>query len=173
MDQPQEYRESPMEQEAGLHRCALHPDVETGLACGKCGTYICPRCMIQTPVGARCQDCARVTKHPTFDVTPTYYVRAGLAGGVVAIVGGFIWGALLGLHVPFLPWIASIGVGYAVGEAISVAANRKRGTGLVVTAAASMTLAVISMLLVAPPINIIFLLLFAAGSFYIAINRVR
>ena len=36
-------------------RCAEHPDVETGLRCGRCETPICPKCMIMTPVGARCE----------------------------------------------------------------------------------------------------------------------
>ena len=50
--QQQEYRDPLPEQEYGFQRCSYHPEVETGLACGKCGTYICPRCMVQTPVGA-------------------------------------------------------------------------------------------------------------------------
>lgn len=157
----------------GLHRCALHADVETGLACGKCGKYICPRCMIQTPVGSRCRECARVSKHPTFDVPTPYYLRSAVAGGVTGVVGGVIWGLLLGLGIPFLPWLAAIAVGYVVGEAISAASNRKRGTGLAVVAAGGVSLAIIVMLLVAPAINYLFLLLFAALAYYIAVVRVR
>ena len=33
--------------------CATHPEVETGLSCGRCETLICPRCLVQTPVGTR------------------------------------------------------------------------------------------------------------------------
>lgn len=39
-------------------RCALDPDTETNLTCGKCGQPICPKCLVQTPVGARCPQCA-------------------------------------------------------------------------------------------------------------------
>ena len=175
MDQPQrqEYQEPQTEPEYGLHRCATHPDVETGLACGRCGKYICPRCMIQTPVGARCGDCAKVTRQPTFDVRPFYYLRAALAGGVTAVIGGIVWGLLLNLSVPFLPWLAALGVGYLVGEAISVASNRKRGTGLIVVAGGCMALAIIAMRSVSPPIDLIFLLLFVAAAVYMAISRVR
>ena len=175
MEQPQhqEHSEPEGEQEYGLHRCSLHPDVETRLACGRCGTYICPRCMIQTPVGARCGECAMVRKLPTFDVKPAYYFRAAVAGGVVAVVGGVIWGLLLNLHVPFLPWLLAIGVGYLVGEAISVAANRKRGSGLALTAGVSMALSVVVMLLFSPPINIIFLVLVVIAGLFMAISRVR
>lgn len=160
-------------QEYGLHRCSYHPDVETGLACGKCGTYICPRCMIQTPVGARCRDCAMVTKHPTFDVTPSYYLRASAAGGFVGVVAGLFWGAFLGW--PFLPWLLAIGTGYAVGESISAASNRKRGTGLAVIAGLSVTLAVLSSLVIASwsLVTNVFWLLMVLMAFYTAINRVR
>ena len=163
------------EQEYGLHRCATHPDVETGLACGRCGKYICPRCMIQTPVGARCSECARVTKLPTYDVRPSYYFRAATAGGITAVVAGIVWGLLLSLHIPFLPWLSAIAAGYVVGEAISLAVNRKRGTGLAVVAGASMTLAA----LLSGLLGSVFILgnifgIFSLGiAFYIAINRVR
>ena len=178
MDRPkeQEYPEPEREHEYGLHRCSTHPDVETGLGCGRCGKYICPRCMIQTPVGARCDDCAKVVKHPTFDVTPSYYLRAAVAGGVVALVSGLVWGLLLSLHIPFLPWLSAIGVGYLVGEAISVASNRKRGQGLTFVAAGSMFIAVLasgSWPSLSSPLSAIFWLLLVGIAFYMAISRVR
>ena len=174
MDQPRDYQDPSGEREYGLHRCSFDPDVETGLACGRCARYICPRCMIQTPVGARCPECARVRKLPTFDVQPSYYVRAVVAGGVVAVVGGVAWGLLLrAAPIPFLPWLLGIGVGYLVGETVSVASNRKRGTGLAVVAGASMAIAFVAMLLVSPPLNIIGLLLMLAAGIYVAVNRVR
>ena len=79
-------------------------------------------------VGARCPDCARVTRLPTFDVQPSYYLRAGLTGGVVAVIAGILWYVLSIIYrywSGYWPW-----VGYVVGESISVAVNRKRGTGL-------------------------------------------
>ena len=169
--EPQEHQTS----EYGLHRCAAHPEVETGLSCGRCGTYICPRCMVQTPVGARCNNCARVAKHPTLDVQPRYYIRASLAGGLTAIAAGLVWGVLWGLPIPFLAWFLALGVGYVVGEAISVASNRKRGTGLSVIAGVSMALAVAAagFFPSASPISIIFWLVMVGGAYYMAINRVR
>ena len=165
-EQPQqEFFEPASEQEYGFRPCATHPDVETGLSCGKCGKYICPRCVIQTPVGGRCGDCARGKTVPTYDVQPTYYLRASLAGGLVAAAGGIIW-FLLPLGIPS---ILAIGVAYLVGEAISRAANRKRGTGLVVVAGLSMTLfAVISGLLAS-----VFGLLSLGVAIFVALRRVR
>ncbi|MDA0256830.1 MAG: rhomboid family intramembrane serine protease, partial [Chloroflexi bacterium] len=36
--------------------CERHPETETELRCQRCDTPICPRCMVQTPVGFRCPD---------------------------------------------------------------------------------------------------------------------
>lgn len=117
-------------------KCALHPDVETNLRCGKCDQPICPRCLVQTPVGARCPKCANVRKLPVFEVPATYYLRAAGAGFGTAGVLGAIW--------PFLPFggffslLIGAGIGYAIGEAMSLSVNRKRGRWLQVIAGISM-----------------------------------
>ena len=130
MEQPQqqEYGEPQKEQGYEFHRCAFDPEVETALACGKCGKYICPRCMIQTPVGSRCRECTTLTRHPTFDVNSSYYVRAAAAGGAVGIGAGLAWGLLISVGIPFVSMFLAAGVGYVIGETVSVVTNRKRGT---------------------------------------------
>ena len=114
-------------------RCATHPDVETNLRCGKCGKPICPKCLVQTLVGARCPDCARLYKLPTFQVSTKHYLRAVGTGLGIAIVCGLVWGVVMGL-MPFfyLNFLLAAGVGYAVGEVVSLSVNRKRSTGLAV-----------------------------------------
>jgi len=114
-------------------KCAYHPDVETNLSCGKCDKPICPKCMVQTPVGARCRDCAGLDKLPTFRVSTKYYlIAAGTALGM-AIACGAVWGVIEWL-VPmfFLNLLLAAAAGYAIGEVTSLAVNRKRGTGLAV-----------------------------------------
>ena len=116
-------------------RCAYHPDVETNLRCGKCGKPICPRCLVQTPVGARCRDCAKLHKLPTFHVTTKHYLRAtGTALGM-AIVCGIAWG-IVKSFMPFLylNLLLAPGAGYAIGEVVSLSVNRKRAIGLAVVA---------------------------------------
>ena len=116
-------------------KCAAHPSVETNLKCGKCGKPICPKCMVQTPVGARCPDCAKLYKLPTYRVSTRYYLRAiGTALGM-AVVCGVIWGVVGGL-VPFFFFnlLLGPGVGYAIGEVVSLSVNRKRGRGLATVA---------------------------------------
>ena len=178
--QPQEQFEPQPEAQGeeayGLYRCARHPDTETGLACGKCGTYICPLCMVPTSVGARCRDCAHMTRLPTYDVQPGYMLRAMVVGGVTGIVVGVVWGVLLGIPVPFLPWLASIGAGWIIAEAISLATNRKRGQTLSIIAGASVAVAVISMVVLLKPSSLVswvLVLVFGALAAYIAITRVR
>jgi hypothetical protein len=114
-------------------RCAAHPSVETYLRCGRCETPICPRCMVMTPVGARCRNCAQLKKLPMFEVRPVHYVR-GLAAGVAAsAVGAALLALVPGLG--FFGFLLMLGLGYAVGEATTAATNRKRGSGLAVVAA--------------------------------------
>ena len=114
-------------------RCARHPNVSTVLRCGRCETPICPRCLVQTPVGARCPDCAQVRRLPTVDVSPQFLARgigAALAGGVaVGAVWGYAVGSSRGFIGIFLILIA-IAVGWAIGESIALATNRKRSTAL-------------------------------------------
>jgi len=109
-------------------RCALHPETETNLRCGKCGQPICPKCLVQTPVGARCPECAALKRLPVYDVPAVFYARAIAAGLIAASVLGAIW--------PFIPsfyilwFLIALGIGYAIGEAVSLSVNRKRGLAL-------------------------------------------
>jgi hypothetical protein len=122
----------------------MHPNVETELACGRCGKPICPRCLVYTPVGVRCRDCAQVRRIPTYNVSLAYLLRGiGAAVAMGAAIGG-LWAFLLpqatrayGFYVLFL----ALGIGYAIGESVSWATNRKRGPTLQGIAAAGVILA--------------------------------
>jgi hypothetical protein len=125
--------------------CARHPQVETALRCGRCGTLICPRCLVQSPVGSRCPDCANVRKNPMVDVSPVYMARGiGAAVAAGAVTGG-IWGFIssgggagfFGFFIIFL----AMAIGWCVGEAVSAATNRKRARSLQYVAAAGVVLA--------------------------------
>lgn len=112
-------------------QCATHPSVETELTCGRCGKPICPRCLVHTPVGARCRECANVRRLPTYHV-PTAHLLRGLgaalvAGGVLGVVWRFLFPFGFGY---FFALFIALGLGYAIGESVSLAANRKRGLPL-------------------------------------------
>ena len=160
-------------------RCAEHPDVETSLRCGKCGQPICPRCLVETPVGARCKDCARLYVLPTYRVTASYYLRAALAALLTAVVGGVLW-SLVDRLIPFfyLNLLLAGGVGYGIGEVVSLAVNRKRGRGLAVIAGAAVIVSYLVNIfgLGIIPFGLIRLVLGLIGlslGIYLAVNRLR
>ena len=106
--------------ESGTLRCARHPNTETLLRCGRCDTPICARCMIMSPVGARCPTCAQVKRFALL-LKPVELARAiGYGVGVGAL------GTIVLAFIPFLGLLGLAAVGFGVGEAVSVGANRKR-----------------------------------------------
>ncbi|MBA7696393.1 hypothetical protein ES703_105040 [subsurface metagenome] len=156
-------------------RCATHPDVETNLRCGKCGKLICPRCLVQTPVGARCPVCAKLYRLPTFSASIKHYLIAVGTGLGMALICGIVWGAVRGL-VPFfyLNLLLAPGAGYAIGEVVSLSINRKRGTGLAIIAGISMAISYLVSIL-CPwgfPFRPFDLLALALGIF-VAVTRLR
>lgn len=117
--------------------CANHPRVQTGLRCSKCEKPICTACVIQTPVGLRCRECAQLRRIPTYDVSPWQYLQAAGTALGLGLVLGLGWTLLRGFPVFgfYLSFIIALAIGYVMGEAVSLAANRKRGRGLQVVAA--------------------------------------
>ncbi len=115
--------------DSGEMKCARHPKVETRLACGRCETPICPKCMVMTDVGARCPDCAPARKLPQFEVGPVIFLRALGASLVAGAVLGTLWGLLI-YDIGFFMIFIGIGIGYGVAEPVSWASNRKSATVL-------------------------------------------
>jgi hypothetical protein len=133
---------TPADQPAsGPMQCARHPNVETGLTCGRCETPICPKCMVMTDVGGRCPDCAPRRRLPQFEVKPLYLLR-GIGAAVAAGAAlGTVWGLALPGDYGFFTVIIGAGVGYVIGEAVSLATNRKLAPVLQITAGAGVLLA--------------------------------
>ena len=108
------------------------------MGCSRCGTLICPRCLVQSDVGARCPDCAQVRKLPVFQLDALTIAKAVVAAAVLAGSAGAAWGLLFFrvFSIPYLPWLVLLGIGFLVGEGISLSVNRKRGRLLQYIAAA-------------------------------------
>lgn len=106
--------------------CARHHDVQTLLRCSRCDAPICPKCLVHSPVGARCPDCASPLR--VLAPTRTQYAAATAAGLGVGALGG----ALLGF-VGF-GGLGFLVLGFAVGEVVSRAGGRRGGTPLAVVA---------------------------------------
>ncbi len=157
---------------AQITYCQRHKDVETSVSCGRCGNPICPSCMVHAPVGVRCLDCARTRPLPTFDVSTPFMLRAVGAGVAVALLGGSaISGVIWFFPIPYLPAILIAALGYGIGESISLATNRKRGTRLKLVSGVCMlisfTLITWATGITLHPINLIA----GAVGFYLALNR--
>lgn len=130
---------------AGPMQCANDPGVETYLRCNRCEKPICPRCLIQTPVGARCRDCAQLRRHPMFDIKPMGYARA-VGAGLAAGIGGSLVLTLFQSMMPFgglFAFMLMAGLGYVIGEAVSAAVSRKQGNAIGIIAAASVFIGLI------------------------------
>ncbi len=160
-------------------KCATHPRVETNLKCGKCGKPICPRCMVQTPVGARCPECARLYKLPTYRVSSLYYLRAAGTTLGMALVTGVLWG-LANSFIPFfyLNLLLGAGVGYVIGEVVSLAVNRKRGRGLAAVAGAGVLISYLVSILLFFDLpfgvfHIVFDIISLALGIFMAVTRLR
>jgi hypothetical protein len=122
--------------------CATHPNVETELGCGRCGKPICPQCLIMTPAGQRCRDCAQLRRPPMYEVKPTTLLRAAGAAVGVGIVAGVIWYFVSGIaFLGFFIFLLAIGLGYAMARAVDLATNSKRGRAIQIIAALGIVLA--------------------------------
>jgi len=103
--------------------CSFHPNVETRLRCNKCGTPICPKCAVQTPVGFRCPQCVRSQQAVFYTATPLDYAIAAVVGLVASTVAAFIMGRL-GI---FLALLLGPVAGGAIAEVVRWTTGRRRG----------------------------------------------
>lgn len=132
---------------ATVAQCARHPEVETALRCSRCDTPICPKCMIQTPVGARCPACARIARSPVYTVKGQYLLRAIAAGVGGGFVMGTIWGFASQNFVEiayggiFMSLLLGVGLGYVFTRLMEFATRRKRGPVVVACAMGGIVLA--------------------------------
>jgi len=104
----------------GELRCKNHPKSETRLRCSKCDEPICTSCLVQTPVGYRCHECAQLRRLPQFSVGPSLLARAVPAG---LLVSALCWFAAS--FVPYLGFFVAILVGVAVSEVMGRLALRR------------------------------------------------
>jgi hypothetical protein len=120
-----------------MPECAFHKGVETGVSCVECGRYICPKDMVDTPVGYKCRECGRSRRPTLGGIKPRQYLTAAAAG-----LGA---GAALGLVLAFVPfmsfWLSIIG-GIGVAEATRRGAGGHRTWEFAVIAAVATVLGV-------------------------------
>ena len=158
----------------GIVACPRDPAVQTALRCSRCEKPICPKCMIQTPVGARCRDCARIAKSPVYTMTNTVMARAAVASVVGGLVMGLVWGlVLLPFSVGFLSIFVGAGLGYAFTRMMEFATGRKRGPMIVGFAIFGIAIAWSMQLLFVDPRVALYGLVAAGVAVYFAYQNLR
>ena len=169
--------------------CLRHPDILSNLRCGRCGDLICPQCMVQSPVGARCPDCANIGQAPIFratgvELTTTIGLSAGAAvifGVIYALAIWVLWNLPLGFRIGNVAASMIIGLaGAPVGEFVRRAGKYKLDSRLRIVAAGTMFLVWVVGIIVSSWlgvwdgifINIVGYIGLGIGV-YVAMNRVR
>jgi hypothetical protein len=105
--------------------CYRHPSRETAVSCSNCERPICPDCMVYSPVGIKCPDCARQPRSALVRLRPQRAARAiAVAVGLGALMGvGIVFLQSVGLFFALiLGWLIGIGM----GEAVLTASGRFR-----------------------------------------------
>ena len=97
--------------------------------------------------------------------------RAIAVGLALGLVGGAFVGYLTWLLGGFLGLFGIVGLGYVIGEVISLVVNQKRGRELKYVAAGSVIVALTVMSVFTPIIYSLLGLLAAFVSVYVAVNR--
>jgi hypothetical protein len=107
-------------------RCYRHPERETRVSCATCGRPICTECMVQTEVGIKCPDDARMPRGARAGVMKGNQVaRSLLAGIAVALLGVPVVYAIF--EIGFFSLILSALAGYGAGMLVHRAGGRNGG----------------------------------------------
>lgn len=106
--------------------CYRHPKRETRVSCATCGRPICTECMVQTDVGIKCPDDARLPRGARAGAMKTNQIaKSFLAGIAVALLGIPVVFAILQIN--FFTWLISALAGYLAGMFIHRAGGRNGG----------------------------------------------
>jgi len=93
-----------------MPECAWHPGVESNVSCRDCGRYMCPKDMVESPVGYKCKECGS-HKFTKGGVKPRQLALAAAFGLGAAVVA-----APVASYIPFM-FLGPILFGGVVGEA--------------------------------------------------------
>jgi len=155
--------------------CPRDPGVETNLRCGRCDELICPRCLVQTPMGARCPDCAAERKNPVFDPSVGETGRAWVAGvGTGVVVAALSW-VLANLFPGLFRYVLLIGPaasGWFIGAVVYRASGHKQSRRLQIVSGAATLLSYVIMTYLMGAVYVGGFIGLAVGMWY-AIGRVR
>ncbi len=112
------------------------------MTCSACGDPICPDCMVQTPVAAKCPRCARMPRAALVRLKRDRLALSVIIGLAAAVIGGYLFGLFVSA-LSFFAIIIAFGLGAGVGEAVSRASGRFHDSRLAAWAAGCAVLGVL------------------------------
>ena len=95
--------------------CTTHPGRETLVSCGRCLRPFCTDCLVHSPAGQRCFECAGVRRD--------YARRAGVARFAQAF-GALLLGAAISSFVGFFSFFIAFAAGGYAGQLLSPVVTR-------------------------------------------------
>jgi hypothetical protein len=130
-------------------RCYRHPDRETRVSCATCGRPICTECMVQTEVGIKCPDDAKLPRGARAGVMKRDQIlKSFLAGLAVALIGALIVYYVLP-QIGFGRLILSAVAGWGAGTFVHRAGGRNGGPLAMATSGIAVGLAFVPSLALA------------------------
>jgi hypothetical protein len=140
--------------------CTVHPNVETGLRCNKCGRHMCVKCAVKTPVGYRCRQCIKQQQAGFFTATSRDYIVAAVVSFVLALPTAYV---LLQTGL-FLIIILGIPAGGFIGELVHRAVGKRRGEYTWAVAAGAIVIAALIATLSSREIRVAFEFIARSGA---------
>jgi|GEM_PF-2979543 len=95
--------------------CVKHSERATLVSCGRCGKSFCTKCLIHTPAGLRCYECAGVKRD---------YAQRATARRFLQAFGAVVLGATLSSFVGFFGLIIAGATGSYFGQMVSPTVTR-------------------------------------------------
>src|SRR2546423_388400 len=72
--------------------CVRHPNRETLVSCGRCGKPFCPDCLVHTPAGQRCYECAGIRRRAASTAVASGLAKAFVVVLLGSAIGSFVSG---------------------------------------------------------------------------------
>lgn len=113
----------------GEVQCVCGSGITTRLRCSRCGKPICYECMVESPVGYRCQDCSSGRRVSAYRPSGSAILKAMGVGVLVAASVGYLWG-----NFPAWGFYMALLLGFGSAEAMARASNYKQGNDLQIAA---------------------------------------
>ena len=129
--------------------CYKHKSQTTNLSCATCEIGVCIKCVIHTPTGIKCKNCANLKRIPTYEVSPVFFLRGIVSISITLILFMIrLYFLLLYIHSGlFIVLLSIIILGFLIGQILSFSVNHKRGKPLKLLSGISFSIGIVLILI--------------------------